>query len=119
MPNYARIGTTQESTTSFSVTIFIPGYGNITVPGDVTSTTTLVAMEDVTLEYSTLPLKNCIKAYNETTINFYINGTTETISEWTDYWFYKGVGVVKVSSSEGIETIIESYVNGVSRSYVD
>jgi hypothetical protein len=103
MPNNAQVGTTQISTTTFSLTVFVPGSGNVTVHVDVTSTTTVIGLEDVTMEYTTLVMRDCVKIYNE--ITMYINETGETVSEWRDYWLYQGVGVVKESSSGYIGTI--------------
>jgi len=114
MPNNAQIGKVQDSTTSFSVIVFVPGYGNFTLNIDMTTKTTIIGLEDVTTENTTL--KDCIKVSIQTMR--YLHEPDETEIDPIAYlWFYKGIGVVKESSSEGSGTIIESYVNAVSQSY--
>ena len=105
LPNNSHIGTTQVSTTSYSLTIYVPDYGNVVVHVDLTSTTTVIGLEDVTTENTIL--RDCIKVSLQ--ITQYIHETGDTLTEDpVYYWFYKGVGVVKTFSSEGDQIITQS-----------
>jgi len=112
--NNAQIGSTQVSTTTYSFTIYVPEYGDVTVHVDLTSTTKLLGLEDVITENSIL--RDCIKGSVQLTE--YIHETGETIAgDTTYYWFHRGVGCVKQVETDESLTITESYVNGVSRTY--
>lgn len=113
MRNNAEIGTTQLSSTSYSFTVFIPDYGHFTFHVDVTCTTTILGLADITTK--NLTLKDCIETSVQVTQ--VIRETGDRILDDDRYWFHKGVGVVKHASDQVNSTIVESYVNGETRTY--
>jgi len=102
MPDNANMGTDYSSTSRFVV----PGYG---VLADITSTTSIIGVEAVATENTTLI--DCIK------VSVQLTSLTAQIDETTYYWFYKGVGCVKQISGSDTYIITESNVNGVGRTY--
>ena len=114
VPNNAQIGTATVSDTTYSIIVYDPDYGNVTVHVDITFTTSILGLEDIVTQQSTL--RDCVKASIE--IEQYIRETGERISEPPGYsWLYRGVGVVKEAMDEGTYTITGSYVNGVTQNY--
>lgn len=114
MANNTPMGTIQESLSSYSATIYIPDYGYFIVNVDVTSTTKMLDVENVTTAQTIL--QDCIKVSMQ--ITEYTRETGETLAGDTiSYWFYKGIGPVKILSPEGCQIITDSYVNGVDQDY--
>jgi len=113
-PNNAQVGSKHVSKTTYTITLFISGYGNFTSQVDVTYTTNVLALEDVTTELSTL--KDCVKV--STQVTQYIHELNKTTTgETSYYWFSKGIGVVKVLEDGNSVTITKSYINGVNQNY--
>jgi hypothetical protein len=112
-PNNVPVGSTHVSSTHAFVTIFVPGYGNVGVDLDMSSTTTLIGTEDVVTQNKTLT--GCLKVSSE--LVTYTRQTGESFTDTTYYWFYKGVGVVKQSYDGVNGTISESFVDGIRQAY--
>jgi hypothetical protein len=73
---------------------------------DLTSTTTIEGVEDLTVGGSVLT--NCIKVTNQ--INQYVRETGKTLTGAVNhYWFAKDVGCVKTDK----ETVVTAKINGV------
>ena len=114
MTNSAEVGTEQVSAAMYSVTVFVEGYGNVTIHVDITSTTKILSIEDITTENSVLI--DCIKISRQ--ITEHIHETGENMIGDTVYdWLYKGVGIVKESNPGFSITITESYVDGEHQNY--
>lgn len=114
MPNYAVIGSEQVSSSNYSVTIFVEGYGNVTVHVDITSTNKVLLMEDV--QTGNTVLADCIKVSGQ--YSEYINETGETWPGDVYYdWLLKGVGLVKRTSNGATLTLHESFVGGIHQNY--
>jgi len=110
MPNNAQIGTTQVSTSSFSMTVYYPGYGYVTIHADITATMKILGLEDV--QTSNKTLRDCFKGSMQ--MSMYIREAGQTITgETTYYWFAKGVGPVKEFSSSYSGTVSAANVNGI------
>jgi hypothetical protein len=115
IPNNAAIGSPEQvSSSSYPLTIYVEGYGYVSVTVDITTRTRLLAMENVITQNRVL--QDCIKFSMQMTQ--VLRETGETLgSETIYYWVYKGVGVVKQTGSSSSVTIKASYVNGVSNTY--
>jgi hypothetical protein len=113
--NNAAIGSPEQvSSSSYPLTIYVEGYGYVSVTVDITTRTRLLAMENVITQNRVL--QDCIKFSMQMTQ--ILRETGETLgSETIYYWVYKGVGVVKQTDSSSSVTIKDSYVNGVSNTY--
>lgn len=115
IPNNAAIGSPEQvSSSSYPLTIYVEGYGYVSVTVDITTRTRLLAMENVITQNRVL--QDCIKFSMQMTQ--VLRETGEILgSETIYYWVYKGVGVVKQTGSSSSVTIKASYVNGVSNTY--
>jgi hypothetical protein len=114
VPDNSQMGTIQVSDTTYSVTIYIEGYGYLPITVDLTSTVRILDFEDIATEHEIL--RDCIKVSWQ--ISEYIRELDETIvSDTTYYWLHKGVGTVKQVDSSQSMTITASNVNGVTQSY--
>jgi len=115
IPNNAAIGSPEQvSSSSYPLTIYVEGYGYVSVTVDITTRTRLLAMENVITQNRVL--QDCIKFSMQMTQVLHETGETLE-SETIYYWVYKGVGVVKQTGSSSSVTIKASYVNGVSNTY--
>jgi len=107
--NNALLGTTQVSTSQFT---FV--YSGYTYHENITSTTTILGLEDVQTANKTL--KDCVKVSRK--LDEYIVETQQSFpGEIVYYWFYKGVGSVKIVEGSDTQIIKKSFVNGVEQSY--
>jgi hypothetical protein len=112
--NNMPINSTINGSTSYPLTLYVPGYGYVSVTVDVTSRGSLQAIEDVVTENKIL--KDCFKGAIEFVHT--VRGFAEPIISGTMYyWFYKDVGVVKQTVLGENFTITTSYVNGVRVDY--
>jgi hypothetical protein len=112
--NNMSINSTINGSTSYPLTLYVPGYGYVSVAVDVTSKGSLLAIEDVVTENKLL--KDCFKGSIEFVHT--VRGFAEPIiSGAMYYWFYKDVGVVKQTVLGENFRIITSYVNGVRADY--
>lgn len=116
LPNNAEIRTSEISTTHYSFTMYVPGYGNVTAHVDLTSTTIVLNLEDIQTEHSML--RDCVKVSNQITQVVDVNGTKETVvGDTALYWLCEGIGVVKALSTDVDEVITQSHVDGETRNY--
>ena len=106
VPNNAGIGS-PEHVSSSSCNIL----GTVI---DITARTRLLALEDVITQNRIL--KDCIKVSVDFVYTDAEEGDT-LIEQQTDYWFYKGVGVVKQVDTADSLIITESFVNGENDIY--
>jgi hypothetical protein len=103
-----------NGSTSYALTLYVPGQGYVTVNIDVISMNKLLALEDVHTRNKTL--RDCFKGSLEQTHT--IRETGQAIAgETIYYWFYKGVGVVKQETAGQTLIIKASHVNGVTENY--
>jgi hypothetical protein len=78
------------------------------------STSTLIGLENVVILNTVF--NDCVKAFLEVTATDQETGQTLTMSR--TIWFYKGLGVVKDTRSDGATWRISgSYINGVHKTY--
>jgi hypothetical protein len=92
--------------------------GNETFDVEVTSTTQVLAIEDVVTQNDVLT--DCVKISNQITQDIYdsTGQWVDTVVGDTEYiWLYEGVGPVKVSDGFESYTIYRSYINGVFQTY--
>jgi hypothetical protein len=112
LPNTVQIGTSQISTSTYT---FV--YSGYTYHVNVTSTVSVLGIEDVQTENKIL--RDCVKISKKTDQK--IVETGESLTGDTEYmWMYKGVGWVKrTQAGEGsdVYTITKSNVNGVIENY--
>jgi streptogramin lyase len=109
MPNNSQVGSANISTSSYS---FV--YSGTTLHVNVTSTVSIMAVEDVQTENTTL--KDCLKVSIK--IDQKIVETGQTIpGSPIYYWFYKGIGCVKQIKGSDTYVIATSFVNGVEQTY--
>jgi hypothetical protein len=115
IPNNAAVGSPpQVSSSSYTVYIYVEGYGYVPVTIDITTTTRLLAVEDIVTQNRVL--RDCIKVSLQMTQ--VIRETGDILeSESIYYWIYRGVGIVKETGGLSSVTISASYVNGVSDTY--
>jgi hypothetical protein len=115
IPNNAAVGSPEQvSSSSYTIYVYVEGYGYVPVTVDITTKTRLLAVEDVITQNRVL--RDCIKVSLQMTQ--VIEGVEEIFpSESIHYWVYKGVGAVKETDSLSSVTIKASYVNGVNDTY--
>jgi hypothetical protein len=105
----AQIGTERVSTTTYSITLYIPDFGYATFHVDLTARTAVLGLEDIQTEHTVL--RDCIKTSVQVTQ--YIHETGQTIpSEVTYSWFFKGIGLVRSLDSTDSIIITGAQVGG-------